>query len=419
MRGILKRLSYSVFANLCSLLAGVLTVLILPRYMDVADYGVYQLFLFYASYIGFFHFGWIDGIYLRYGGAYIEQLDAKLFSGQFKLLLLFTLAEAIFVNILLSFVDIEDRTLLFVLRTVSVLAVFVQSITFVNFVLQLTNCIKEYARNVLLERALITSALVLCVLAGCVGFANIIYAYVLAVIIAAVLIVSFLRELLSKPFADFSGALREAGRNIGVGSKLMLSNVAGMLLLGIIRFAVSRSWDMATFAKLSLSLSISNFMMIFISAVSVVLFPTLKRIKPEKLKETYFFLRQGLTFVLLGLLISYYPLKELLGAFLPKYKDSLLYMGYLMPICIFESKMQMLVTTYLKSLRQEALLFKINFISVAVAIVSTYFSVVVLHYLTLTVLSIVFNFAFRAVLAEYILGKVLFISFSKKIFVRQ
>lgn len=43
------------------------------------EYGYCQLHLFYSSYVGFLHFGWNDGIYLRYGGKNYIELDKKLF----------------------------------------------------------------------------------------------------------------------------------------------------------------------------------------------------------------------------------------------------------------------------------------------------------------------------------------------------
>ena len=79
---IIKKISYSVFANVISLLVSIFMVIIVPKFLSLEDYGLWQLFLFYYSYIGFFHFGWEDGIYLRYAGNSFETLDSKLFAGQ-------------------------------------------------------------------------------------------------------------------------------------------------------------------------------------------------------------------------------------------------------------------------------------------------------------------------------------------------
>lgn len=66
--GVIKNISYSFSANLISLLISAFMVMFVPKLLSVNDYGLWQLFLFYYSYLGFLHFGWEDGIYLRYAG---------------------------------------------------------------------------------------------------------------------------------------------------------------------------------------------------------------------------------------------------------------------------------------------------------------------------------------------------------------
>ena len=85
----------------------------------------------------------------------------------------------------------------------------------------------------------------------------------------------------------------------------------------------------------------------------------------------------------------YYPLKEMLSWWLPQYADSLIYMSVLFPVCLFESKVGLLINTYLKSLRKEALMLKINLISLGVAAIITFFTIEVLHDLNAAVFSII------------------------------
>lgn len=51
------------------------------------DYGGWQLYLFYFYYTGFFHFGWLDGMYLRYGGSNYEDLNKTLYGTQIACLI--------------------------------------------------------------------------------------------------------------------------------------------------------------------------------------------------------------------------------------------------------------------------------------------------------------------------------------------
>ena len=178
-----------------------------------------------------------------------------------------------------------------------------------------------------------------------------------------------------------------------------------MLILGIIRFGISQYWDVVTFGKVSLALSIANFLMVFINAVSVVLFPALKRINDDELRVVYQKIDIVLTVILLGALALYYPLKYILNWWLPQYADSLMYVSILFPICFFESKVVLLINTYLKALRQEALLLKINLITVVLSALLTYFCVVYLHNLQFTVFSILVLFLFKYTVSKYYLLK--------------
>lgn len=84
----------------------------------------------------------------------------------------------------------------------------------------------------------------------------------------------------------------------------------------------------------------------------------------EKRLEVYTIIRNALTFLLFAGLIGYYPIRYVLSLWLPKYADSLIYMSVLFPVCVFESKVTLLINTYLKSMRKEFLMLKINTVSV-------------------------------------------------------
>ena len=82
---LLKNFSYTILSNLGNALVSMLVVFIIPKIISPHDYGMFQIFLFYFSYAGLIQFGWLDGIYLRYGGAYYSNLDKSMVRGQFQL----------------------------------------------------------------------------------------------------------------------------------------------------------------------------------------------------------------------------------------------------------------------------------------------------------------------------------------------
>ncbi|MFR9128184.1 MAG: hypothetical protein ACLVLA_12380 [Acidaminococcus intestini] len=162
---IIKKISYSVFANVISLLVSIFMVIIVPKFLSLEDYGLWQLFLFYYSYIGFFHFGWEDGIYLRYAGNSFETLDSKLFAGQlYGIIVLQLLVSAVVLTG--SMWVINDPIKQRVLWCIVFIIPFVNFNNACNQIMQFTDCIKRYATLVLLERTLLLSAIVLCFAAG-------------------------------------------------------------------------------------------------------------------------------------------------------------------------------------------------------------------------------------------------------------
>lgn len=414
IKKILKNISYSFTANIISMLISVISVTFLPKFMSVEDYGAWQLYLFYIAYLGFFHFGWLDGICLRYGGCYFEKLDKVKFTSQFLLLffveLIICVIAIIFINLFIT--DYYTKQ---VLTFVSYVLVAVILFTFVTFILQITNKIKEYAYLTLFGRILFFISLMIYFNINNREYVELIYLDIISKVLALFYSIYLIRGILVFKIDNLNNIFKETWENISAGSKLLFANIAGMLILGIIRFGISQQWDVATFGKLSLTLNCSNFFMVFINALSIVFFPILKRINEEKIKNLYIKIRSGLTSILLGCLLIYYPLNSILSWWLPKYQDSLIYMAILLPICLFESKVSLLTNTYLKALRKEKTMMKINLGVVIISFVLTYISTVLLHDLNIAVISILVLFAIKSICSEIVVEKVLKIQIKRDI----
>jgi O-antigen/teichoic acid export membrane protein len=411
-----KNISYSLGANSVSLGVSVLMVMFVPKLLPVEDYGKWQLFLFYFSYLGFLHFGWEDGIYLRYAGKEFSALNPQLFSGQFLgIIVLQLFLSGIACVFAREFImdSIKQNVFIYAVS----LAVFVNFNTGCNFIMQITNQIKEYAELVLSGQLVL---LVLVFIFLIIGFSQFYYMYLAklgSLVVVSILSLYLCRQLWTSHIGSIHSICHEAGLNLEVGIQLMFANIASMLIIGIVRYGISIGWDVATFGRVSLTLGISNFLMIFINSISVVFFPILKRMDQQRLPEMYVQIRLILACILFFMLIFYYPIKAILSWWLPKYADSLIYMAVLFPVCLFESKVSLLINTYLKSMRKEALMLKINLISVGVAVVITAITIEILHNLGIAVFSIVFLYAFRCEMAEWYMGRLLSIKLKKDIMI--
>lgn len=410
----MKNFSYTLSSNLISLLISTVVTLIVPKLIDVDEYALWQLYLFYSSYVGFLHFGWNDGIYLRYGGKEYNELDKELFFSQFYMLLILQVSIA-FIILAVSNYIIFEHVSMFVYITLVQCMVVVNMRGVLLYILQATNRIKDYAMITMSDRIISLSLIILFLLIGIRDYKLIVMADIVGKSLSLIYAMYCCKDMVFMKLSAFHLNFKETIENINIGVKLMFANIASILIIGIVRIGIVRSWGIETFGKVSLTLSISNFLMLFINAVGLIMFPVLRRTDKQKLASIYSTMRDFLMIILLGMLILYYPIRQLLLAWLPKYTDSLRYMALLFPMCIYEGKMSLLINTYLKTLREEKVMLQINVVSLFVSLVFTSITTIVIRNLDLAILSIVIILAIRCILAEVYLANILKISITKDI----
>ncbi|HGA1473215.1 TPA: hypothetical protein ACIRK7_001944, partial [Streptococcus suis] len=286
MKKLLLNSSYAITSNLLSLLVSTLVILILPKLIGVEEYGYWQLYLFYTSYVGFAHLGWIDGIYLKYGGEEYERLDKQKFFSQFIAYSLFQTIIAILIFVVGNSIDVgTNKEFIFNMLSLTLLATNLRF--FVIYLLQTTNLIKESARIMILDRVLYICLLLGLIVGGIYSYKLMIVVDVIGRFISLFYGIYLCRDIIVHKLTFFKLDISEVIDNIKVGSNLMLSNVASMLVIGTVRLGIEKRWDVATFGKISLTLSISNLIMTFINAVGIVIFPMLKRTEKSELPELY------------------------------------------------------------------------------------------------------------------------------------
>lgn len=411
----IKKIFYTLTSNILSLLISTSVVLIVPKVIGVEEYGYWQLYLFYSSYVGFFHLGWNDGIYLRYGGEEYTKLDKKLFHTQF--FMEFVLQTIILICIIIFsqlLVADPEKKFIFVMFGICMVLMNLQGM--LSFVLQATNRIKEYSLITIINRLCYFILLILFLLIGERLYKFMIFADLSGRFLGLLLAVYYCKDIVFNRVSSFLLNVKEAMANVNAGIKLMFANIASMLIIGIVRLGIENNWSIETFGKVSLTLSISNMMMIFINAIGVVIFPTLRRLNKNRYKEVYLLIRDVLVIASFGLLMIYYPLKTVLAVWLPEYSDALNYMAILFPIFIYEGKTSLLINTFLKTLRKEKNMLFINVSVVFMSLIFTIISTYILGSLDLAIFSIVMLLACRSIIAEFYVAKFLNLNVKKDTF---
>lgn len=399
----LKSFSFSAGANIVSMIVSALIVLIVPKSISTENYGYYQLYILYIGYAGFFQFGIIDGVYLRYGGAYYSELDKPKLYSQFCILWVLQLVEFTIISALA--LSLESGPRLFVLIGFAVEMILANTRGMLTYVLQATNRIKEGAVSNTIGRLVFFILTIIALICGAKTFQTIIVSDIIGRLIALFYSSIKCKEIVFRKFCDFKWDLKETKDNVSVGFMLMLSSICSLLIMGIIRFAIENKWGVVTFGKVSLTLSISNLVVTFLNAATLVLFPALRRAGNRTLIVFYRIVKTSLIPLTYCFLVFYYPVSRLLLMWLPKYAEGLRYMSILFPLCIYEGRMSLLNNTYLKTTSDVMQILRINVSSVIVSILLAVFSVYVLQSLELSVLSILLAVVFRCLYADFAVAK--------------
>ena len=257
----------------------------------------------------------------------------------------------------------------------------------------------------MLERVIYIVLVLIFLVSGVRRFEYMMMADVGAKIIALIGVLILCKDIVFSKLIKLSAGISEFWKNISSGSKLMFANIAGMLIIGIVRFGIEHNWDITTFGKVSFSLSISSFVLTFINAVSVVIFPMIKRSDQSRLPVVFETLGIVLSATIMVLLIAYYPLQKLLLLWLPHYEEAIRYFAILFPIVLFESRTSLLNNTYLKALREERMMLYLNVLAVGISLITTVVIVGVFKNLILAIVSIVGLQMIKCILPEFYLQK--------------
>lgn len=398
-----KNLMAAFLAQGVSLMMSVLMSLVVPKFLGVTEYSYWQLFIFYVGYVGFFHFGFNDGLYLRLGGKEYNSLDFKRLGTELRIFSLVEIAIAVLISVFaIIFVSSPDRK--FILIIASVYLVLNNLALYFGYIFQAVNETKLFSYSVIVDRIFVLITIAALLLVKKTEYIPFILAYTVSKFVALLYCFVKGKRVVFSGGYNLMEALRDMWESVSIGIKLTIANIASMLILGTGRLMIDNVWGIETFGKISLSLTMTNFFLLFIQQVSMVLFPTLRRVDGSMQEALYIKLREMLGIVLPIVLVGYIPLRVILSLWLPQYEESLKYLALLLPICTFDGKMQMLYNTYFKVLREERSLLLINVVSFMVSAILVVLGGFVFNNLFVVILSMLFAIAFRSVLAEVILS---------------
>jgi len=409
---LLKNISYTFSSNILNVLVSILVILVIPKFIGVYEYGLWQLFIFYFGYVGVLHLGWADGLFLRRGGQKVEDINIGSIMAETILFISYNIILGLSIYIYGLCFSTGDS---FIIETLGIAVIVANIRTWITMILQSVGDFKGYAVNLSVQSIVYLALIIVILLLGLADYRFMIIAFLISQFGTCISGFLQLKEIFdfNEPY-DFKDAFKEAKLNINSGFKLMIANFTAILIVGVIRFGIQQRWSVSTFGKVSLVLSIANLIMVFINAVSLVLFPTLRRTN-QNITELYEGTRNVLMPMLYVIMFAYFPIKLLIPMWLPKYSDALQYAAVLMPMMVYQGKFEILSNTFMKNLRMEFKLLIINVITLLASIFLTILNVYIFHDLNSAVFSIAIVMGMRSVVSELIISRRIKITFWKEL----
>lgn len=403
-KSIAKLYSFLLFTQLLSFSSNVIMFLTLPKKLNVSNFGYWQLFLLYTSYVGFFHFGLNDGIHLRYGGKNYNLVQKGLLKGQFLLLLLIQLLIVLIVIIYIYNDNLWSADKHFIIFFCLIFMVISNLTSFITSLLQSCNRIKEFSNTIIISTVTLLVGMIVLFYFKIYNYRYYIFVYVIAYLFSFIYALIITKDLILSKIRNIKKDIfvKEFWNNISCGFLLMLSIIFSILTIGFGRFLIENLWGIKIFSKVSLALTVIMFFIFFIRQISVIIFPLLKNTNFETQRKSLKLSIVIMDFLLL-LIPLFYPLVSIfINYWLPNYSDTLIYVVLLIPVCIYDGKMQVLYLTYLKVLRKEKFLFFVNFISFLSCLVICFFGYYC-NSIKIIVFSMSFSLILRGVIIEYFL----------------
>ncbi|MCW6677527.1 hypothetical protein NHG35_08745, partial [Aerococcaceae bacterium NML180378] len=270
-----RSLLHILFANVVFLIISIVNSFLLPRYLSIDTYAVLKTYTLYIGYAGFLSLGYADGMYLKYGGAKLEDIQISELSSNLK-----------------SYIALQGVVSLFLLSVAVILKDYVLiafaigslCINIIGYYKNFYQAIGEYR---LYGQSLNYQTFILFLLNLVLLFVWKIKAPMLYIgiqVISAIATAIYLTWVLEKKTSLWHlGQIRfsEIKTNIVSGFSLMLGNFSSSVFTSLDRWFVKILLDSSSFAHYSFAVSLENIINVFITPITISLYNVFCK-NPEK-----------------------------------------------------------------------------------------------------------------------------------------
>lgn len=266
---ITKGMLYILVANGLTMLANTIISFLLPKLLSVDTYANIKTYQLYMNYVGVFHLGFVDGIYLKYGGLNISDVPKKELAEALCSIHIFQLAMCILVS---AYAIVQGD---YIVLAFGIAIVPVNISGFFKMLFQAVGEFGQYSK-------IINAATLLTFVANvflCLLIKTDYYLWYLVSYLCVDLFVWIVLEVKAKQSlkinnscCDLKVVILKIKENIFSGFSLMCGNLASFILTGMDRWFVKFTLETFYFAQYSFAVSLENMLNLLITPVTVPLY---------------------------------------------------------------------------------------------------------------------------------------------------
>ncbi|MCX6006128.1 MAG: oligosaccharide flippase family protein [Chloroflexi bacterium] len=385
---------------------GAIQGLIIPKFLSVVDYGYFQMFILYTSYVGLLHLGFIDGALVRWASGGKEILGREL-KPAFLFYSLQLVAEILPLIIICFFIFQAQN------QTIALLALafaFIYDLGFLFvFAAQAIKNFRLIALVNVIKTVILFGIIVLLIITGHTAYYLIILALICAQLIFSIIMATQFSRYLSMKVSGINAHLmwQQAKSNFGIGIYILLGNLIILLYMTFDRLIVNTFFSVEQFAVYSFAMSIVLITYLFISAVAQVFYPYLARIGTELRTKAYQLGKPSIIIAWVLILAAYYPAVWIINLYLPQYTASIPLLKLLLCTVLFGGFIQILHVNYYMSYRKQRQYFQIALVSLVFLAVLITLTLVFNKTLYGIALAALIGYAFWYILNEIYLNSIL------------
>lgn len=353
--------------NVIILIIGILNNFLIPKYLSLSDYALFKTYTFYLGYVAILSLGYVDGLYIKYGGVKLDETNKNELKIERKTFIVLEILFA-FIFLFLSYV-LSDKLLM-------ILALSILPFNMIGFYKMFYQSVGEFGIYTKLNTYIPIITFLLTLLLIIIGNKNPYWYMGIQVITSTVVLITFMLK-------DYKALQSHISRKIlthdnfklfKVGIFTMMGNLSAMLIYSSDRWFVKFFLDERSFAIYSFAIGLMGIVMILINSISSIMYPYFADVK--NVNTNYELIYRVFTIIGTCTASAYFILKIIIEKILPLYVDSLGVIGYLFLGIPFIITINSIYINFYKASKKEKRYFLMIVIMLVITSILNYISVI-------------------------------------------